>query len=53
MPKYTVKVGNKVHKFDGLGAAIAFAQKESWDKAQPMKVIKPDGQSIDVNIVAK
>lgn len=53
MSKYTVKVGKKVHKFDGINAAIAFAQKESWDKARPMQVVKPDGQSIDINIVSK
>lgn len=53
MSKYTVKIDNKVHKFNGLEAAITFAQKESWDKARPVQVVKPDGKAIDVNIVAK
>lgn len=50
---YHVKVANNRFNFTTLTDAMTFAQKESWDKAQPTIVIKPDGQSIEVNVSTK
>lgn len=50
---YHVKVASAGFNFPTLEAAMAFAQKESWDKAQPTVVVKPDGRAIEVNISAK
>ena len=53
MSTYTVKMGKTARKFDELSDAIAFAQKESWDKARPARVIKPDGKIMEINITSK
>lgn len=51
--EYHVKVASAGFNFPTLEAAMAFAQKESWDKAHPTVVFKPDGKSIEVSISAK
>ncbi len=53
MSKYTVKMGKASHVFEGLDEALAFAQKESWDKARPVKLIKPNGSSMEISINPK